>query len=71
MTLARRWFWLSLAHAFPACKSLVSGPAGEGAGRTLYAHEKAANPLEEWRLKKDGGPYWTRTSDLFHVKETL
>jgi hypothetical protein len=19
----------------------------------------------------DGGPYWTRTSDLFHVKETL
>jgi hypothetical protein len=22
-------------------------------------------------LAEDGGPYWTRTSDLFHVKETL
>jgi hypothetical protein len=21
--------------------------------------------------KKNGGPYWARTSDLFHVKETL
>lgn len=36
----------------------------------IAGNAKAASPCGSAALK-DGGPYWTRTSDLFHVKETL
>lgn len=36
----------------------------------LRRNAKAASPCGSAALE-NGGPYWTRTSDLFHVKETL
>jgi hypothetical protein len=32
---------------------------------------KMKKPFGKKGLSADGGPYWARTSDLFHVKETL